>query len=267
MTPRPPVAGRRHERAPAAAPTPRAQPAPAGVEPATKRRWIVAIMGGEERKGRWRVAPAAGPSPSWEASTLDLRDGAPRGRRRRDHGVGDHGRRLRSSCPRASRSRATGFVLMGGRTNRIKGTPLPGSPVVRVKGYGMWGGVDVSEPQAGARRRRRRDHRRRGAVHDAAAAGTSDSSSAAAAAPPPPSQPPRVGRRVPRPVRPTGGTGAGARRARSGHRGGRDDRLHRHRRIDPPRRHARRPAVARPSLGAHNAIVRDQLGRHERRPR
>jgi class 3 adenylate cyclase len=32
---------------------------------------------------------------------------------------------------------------MGGRTNRVRGHPLPGAPVVRIKGYGMWGGVEV----------------------------------------------------------------------------------------------------------------------------
>src|SRR5687768_12847298 len=35
-------------------------------------------------------------------------------------------------------------MLMGGRSNRIKNVPaLPGAPVIRVKGFGMWGGIDV----------------------------------------------------------------------------------------------------------------------------
>jgi class 3 adenylate cyclase len=46
-----------------------------------------------------------------------------------------------------------GFILMGGRSNRVKGTPLPGSPLVRIKGYGLWGGVEVRSRRSGSESR------------------------------------------------------------------------------------------------------------------
>jgi class 3 adenylate cyclase len=58
----------------------------------------------------------------------------------------------------------SGFMLMGGRSNRIKEVPtVPGAPVIRVKGYGLWGGIDVrSKPPRGTEQSRdeRRDERR-----------------------------------------------------------------------------------------------------------
>ena len=173
--------------APAPAAAPATAPAPAG-EPID---WVVADHGRRAPAG-----PLAG-RPPHHCGRGDGR-GRPRpagrrarGRRHRDHGVGRHGRR-RHHRARGDPVEFTGFMLMGGRTNRIKHVPPPpGTPVIRVKGYGMWGGIDGPVPAAPPTQRRR--GRRQGGpptcvdrvLHHAHA----PRSARAAARPPPPAPP------------------------------------------------------------------------------
>lgn len=131
--------------APATAParSPAATPAvDAAGATAPKRRWIVAIMGGEERKGRWRVNRRLGAFALMGGVELDLRDAL-----LEDDEVEITAWAIMGGVtvivPEGIAVESEGFMLMGGRTNRVKGTPLPGAPVVRIKGYGMWGGVEV----------------------------------------------------------------------------------------------------------------------------
>jgi class 3 adenylate cyclase len=140
--------------APAATPAP-AAPAAAAAQP--KRSWVVAVMGGEDRRGRWRAGRRIGAFAFMGGVELDLRHAL-----LEDDVIEITAWAVMGGVsvvvPEGIAVESSGFILMGGRSNRIKDVPiLPGSPVIRVKGYGMWGGVDVrSKPQRepGSRRHR-----------------------------------------------------------------------------------------------------------------
>jgi len=112
-----------------------------------KRRWVVAVMSKEERKGRWRIGRRTTAVAFMGGVELDLRDAL----------LDDDVIEITAWAvmggvtvivPEGIPVEFGGFMPMGGRTNRVKGAPtLPGAPVVRVQGYGMWGGVDVRTKQ------------------------------------------------------------------------------------------------------------------------
>ena len=127
--------------APVAPPAKPAEATPAAAE--AKRRWVVAIMGGEDRRGRWRAGRRIGAVAIMGVVDLDLRDAL-----LEDDVVEITAWAIMGGVtvivPEGIPVECSGFMLMGGRSNRIKDVPpLPGAPVVRVKGFGMWGGIDV----------------------------------------------------------------------------------------------------------------------------
>ena len=132
--------------APAAPPPVRSDEAEPAVQ--SKRRWVVAVMGGEERRGRWRAGRRIGAVAFMGGVDLDLRDAL-----LEDDVVEITAWAIMGGVtvivPEGIPVESSGFMLMGGRTNRIKDVPtLPGAPTVRVKGFGMWGGIDVrSKPR------------------------------------------------------------------------------------------------------------------------
>jgi class 3 adenylate cyclase len=135
--------------APAATPAPAAEVGGAAAgEAKPKRHWVVAIMGGEERRGRWRVPRRQGAFALMGGVDLDLRDALLEHDEVEITAWAIMGG-VTVIVPEGIAVESQGFVLMGGRTNRVKGHPLPGGPVIRVKGYGLWGGVDVKSRPPG----------------------------------------------------------------------------------------------------------------------
>jgi hypothetical protein len=130
----------RAELAPLTADLP--DPAPARPEPG-RTEWHVSPIGGEVRRGRWRVpARTVGVSLIGGAS-LDLREAefaAPEVLVTRVSVIGG----VSVTVPPGVRVELSGFSLLGGRSVTLP-APGPGAPVLRIRLWSLIGGVSVRE--------------------------------------------------------------------------------------------------------------------------
>jgi hypothetical protein len=133
---------------PAAAPGARLAP----ETPSKERRWVVAIMGGEQRKGRWRPSRRTNAIAIMGGVDIDLREAE----------LADGAEILAIpvmgavtvTVPEGVSVEMSGFALMGGNAGPDdKVLPLPNAPVVRVRAYSLMGGVVVERKKARKRRR------------------------------------------------------------------------------------------------------------------
>ncbi len=124
---------------------------PAVAAPVNRRDrgWIVAIMGGAERKGRWRPARNTNVVTVMGGAELDLReaelaDGVTITAVTVMGGVG-------IAVPEGVSVELGGFAVLGANGGpRDKVPPLPNAPIVRVRAFSLMGGV------GGERKRSRR---------------------------------------------------------------------------------------------------------------
>jgi hypothetical protein len=132
---------------PAASPS--ASLAPAA--PRKERRWVVAIMGGEQRKGRWRPSRRTNAIAVMGGVDIDLREAE----------LADGAEILAIpimgavtvTVPEGVSVEMSGFALMGGNAGPDdKVLPLPNAPVVRVRAFSLMGGVVVERKKARKRR-------------------------------------------------------------------------------------------------------------------
>ena len=116
-----------------------------------ERRWIVAIMGGEQRKGRWRPARRTNAIAVMGGIDIDLREAE----------LADGAEILAIPfmgavsvvVPEGVSVEMSGFALMGGNSGPDdKVLPLPNSPIVRVRAFSLMGGVVVERKPARRRR-------------------------------------------------------------------------------------------------------------------
>jgi class 3 adenylate cyclase len=108
-----------------------------------KRRWIVAIMGGEHQRGRWRAERHIGAVALMGGVQIDLRD-ATLEADEVDITAWSLMGGVHVIVPEGFPVDFSGFMLMGGRINRTSDAdPLPGAPKIRIRGYGMWGTIAV----------------------------------------------------------------------------------------------------------------------------
>jgi hypothetical protein len=108
-----------------------------------RRRWSIAIMGGTERKGRWRPAADLVALAVMGGINLDLRDAL----------IGDEDIVITAVAvmggieivvPEGIEVDVGGFAFMGGHEYRPGAEPIrPGTPMVRVRGYALMGGLEV----------------------------------------------------------------------------------------------------------------------------
>jgi Domain of unknown function (DUF1707)/Cell wall-active antibiotics response 4TMS YvqF len=118
--------------------------------PRKERRWVVAIMGGEQRKGRWRPSRRTNAVAVMGGVDIDLREAE----------LADGAEILAIpvmgavtvTVPEGVSVEMSGFALMGGNSGPDdKVLPLPNSPVIRVRAFSLMGGV-VVERKKGRRR-------------------------------------------------------------------------------------------------------------------
>ncbi len=133
---------------PAASPGARLAP----EAPSKERRWVVAIMGGEQRKGRWRPSRRTNAIAIMGGVDIDLREAE----------LADGAEILAVPVmgavtvvvPEGVSVEMSGFALMGGNSGPDdKVLPLPNSPVIRVRAFSLMGGVVVERKKARSRRR------------------------------------------------------------------------------------------------------------------
>lgn len=115
-------------------------------------RWTVSIMGGSQRKGRWRLRDKTNAIAVMGGCLLDLRNAEVEG-----HGVVINAIAVMGGIeiivPEGIEVELGGIAIMGGKdASRLKDVPrLPGSPIIRVKAFAFWGGVSVRSKPAHAR--------------------------------------------------------------------------------------------------------------------
>jgi Domain of unknown function (DUF1707) len=124
-------------------------PATPPATPAERKEhgWIVAVMGGAERRGRWRPARRTTVVTVMGGAELDLREAE-----LADEititavtvmgGIG-------IAVPEGVSVELSGFALMGANSGpRDKVPPLPSAPVVRVKTFALMGGVGIERKRS-----------------------------------------------------------------------------------------------------------------------
>ncbi|WP_404799974.1 DUF1707 domain-containing protein [Actinoalloteichus fjordicus] len=123
-----------------------------------KRKWNLAVLGGSDLKGRWRVRRRMGFFGLLGGSDINLCDAeldAPEVELTLVSILGGH----TVIVPRGVRvEKSGGFDLMGGDEVKIDETAvLPNSPVIRIRSYSVLGGSDIKNPKKKRKRKRDRE--------------------------------------------------------------------------------------------------------------
>jgi hypothetical protein len=135
----------------------------AGVTLAQRPRWIVAVLGGTEQRGRWRLSKRLWLLAALGGATLDLSAAVPEETESTITVIAILGG-ADVIAPEGVAVQLSGLSLLGGKGDkRPVEASLPGSPLVRVQAFTLLGGVTIKAPTARrnllnlirARRRRR----------------------------------------------------------------------------------------------------------------
>ncbi len=133
------------------APSPRVMPSrlPESVTERKVTRWTVSIMGGSQRKGRWRLREKTNAVAIMGGCLLDLRNAEVEGPGVVIKAIAVMGG-IQIIVPEGIEVELGGIAIMGGKDARLKKDvpPLPGSPIIKVKVLAIWGGVTVRSKPA-----------------------------------------------------------------------------------------------------------------------
>jgi uncharacterized protein DUF1707 len=117
----------------------------AGAASARLGRWIIAILGGTRQDGRWRLGKHLWVLAAFGGARLDLAAAEPEGPASTITVIAILGG-ADILAPPGVPVELSGLSLLGGKGDRRSGgTPLPGSPVVRVRAFTFLGGVAIKE--------------------------------------------------------------------------------------------------------------------------
>jgi len=132
---------------------PPARPAPVKAK---EKGWVIAVMGGAERKGSWRPARRTNVVTLMGGAALDLREVELPGPEIEITAVTVMGG-IEVIVPEGVQVELNDFAIMGGNTGPRNANVPPGAPVVRVRAYSLMGGIGVTrrKPGEGGRSPRR----------------------------------------------------------------------------------------------------------------
>jgi DUF1707 SHOCT-like domain len=118
----------------------------AGLPPARHARWIVAVFGGTRQRGRWRLSRRLWVLAALGGANLDLSTAQAEAPESVITAVVILGGAV-LLVPQGVPVQLSGLSLFGGKADRRAGGPaLTGSPLVRVRGFTLFGGLAVKEP-------------------------------------------------------------------------------------------------------------------------
>ncbi len=147
---------------------PATNPVPAPVEVSTAQFQIdtsrdsgsdqlIAIFGGASRKGRWRMPKQSTAIALFGGIDLDLTEATFESTELEITGFWCFGGMdIKAPAGIEVRDRTAG--IFGGTDIKGLGDPVPGAPVITIKGVSLFGGVSVAGPIPSKRKRNRRRH-------------------------------------------------------------------------------------------------------------
>ena len=116
---------------------------PADAKP--PRRWLFSILGGGDRRGRWRVGERLNAIAFWGGGDIDLRDASLESGTATITLVAVMGG-FDVIVPPGVDVEVSGFAFMGGRDIKLSGEqPPPGAPRIHIRAFAVMGGIDIKE--------------------------------------------------------------------------------------------------------------------------
>jgi len=120
------------------------------ASPRKQRRWNIAVLGGCERRGRWRPAPRSVAVAVLGGVDLDLLDATIEGDELVITAFALLGG-VEIVVPEGVEVDLSGFALLGGNEHQSGTEPVrPGMPVVRVRAWSLLGGSEVKGRRGGS---------------------------------------------------------------------------------------------------------------------
>ena len=115
---------------------------------------MVAIFGGATRKGRWRMPKQVNAVALFGGVEIDLTEATFEGTEIEINGFWCFGgMEIKAPAGIEVRDRTAG--IFGGTEIKGLGDPIPGAPVITIKGASLFGGVSVTGPVPPKKRRRK----------------------------------------------------------------------------------------------------------------
>jgi hypothetical protein len=120
--------------------------------PARYQRWIVAVLGGADTRGRWRPDPTINALAVMGGATIDLQNAEFDGEVLVINALALMGA-VEVIVPEGVDVDVSALALMGGRDVEVHGPVDVRAPLVQVRGAAVMGGLDVRHPKPEERRR------------------------------------------------------------------------------------------------------------------
>jgi len=112
---------------------------------------LLALLSGFERRGRWNVPKKLTTFTLWGSGVLDLRYADFTSTEVEIHAYSIMGVQTILLPPEVN-VEVTGHGVMGGFDHDVLGRGTPGAPVVKIRGFSLWGGVGIKRKARTARR-------------------------------------------------------------------------------------------------------------------